>query len=555
MRKRIVAAMLAVMTLAVAVTGCGGKSGNGNKTNNSAKVENNCYETGFPIAQEPVKLTVMVKDDSAGLCDYDNAAITKWIKDEMNIEIEWLTVPGGFEVNNQATLAFASGNMPDILMGMAPLGYEFYWDYVLEGKLQDLTPYIPTYGPNIVEMFAKEPLSEYLSTGYDGKVYMLPMVSRNDVGEGNSTGRFAYKFYINQTWLDNLGLAMPTTTAEFKKVLQAFKDNDPNGNGIPDEVPMELPEDLPCGLYGPFGISIYEDKWYLDEDGKVHFAPIEDDYRRALTYYRDLYQEGLIGKNFYNQSMSDISKKLDGAVSTVGAVVCWASDITDYCSLDRAEEYVIVPPLSDELGNCTWTNQQMETIWPEWFVVTSSCKYPEIAVRLADYFYSLEGSYTAMYGPQGEDNLWYLDDDGNVTFTEKKYTEEENGIYAYTPGYPLPHFAGEDYWNAMPTEDESKLTALQKYSAKNDDRLVELYSPVIPKNPLPKTKMSLTDMKEANLISKDIDDYTWRKKFLLGEASLENEWDTYIANMKKMGVDELIQLRQIAYDSYLEWLK
>ena len=84
---------------------------------------------------------------------------------------------------------------------------------------------------------------------------------------------------------------------------------------------------------------------------------------------------------------------------------------------------------------------------------------------------------------------------------------------------------------------------------------MELYSPVIPKNPLPKTKMSLTDMKEANLISKDIDDYTWRKKFLLGEASLENEWDTYIANMKKMGVDELIQLRQIAYDSYLEWLK
>lgn len=552
LKKKMLAAGLAALMLATAFTGCAGKE-SGKRGDSSIPVENNCYETGFPIAKDPVKLTVMVKDDSNGKCDYDNLPITKWIKDEMNIEIEWLSVPGGWEVNNQATLAFASGNMPDILMGMAPLGYSFYWDYILEGKVQDLTPYIEKYGKNIVKMFADEPLSEYLCTGYDGKVYMLPLVMTNDENAGsNATGRFASTLYINQTWLDNLGLSMPTTTAEFKNVLKAFKANDPNGNGIADEVPFELQEDLPSGLYGPFGISIYEDKWYLAEDETVHFAPVEDNYRRALAYYRDLYQEGLIGKDFYNQSITDIAKKIDGTVSTVGAFACTFGSATNYISAERAEEYVVVPPLSDELGNCTWTNQQTETCWPEWFVVTSNCKYPEIAVRFADYFYSLEGSYTAMYGPEGEENLWHFNDEGKVVFTPKENLSLEK--FQYTPGYPLPHWSGTAYWSAEAPADESKMTAVEKIEKRNNERRLELYNPVVPKKSLPKIKMSLTDMKEASLLSRDIDDYTWRKNFLLGEASLENEWDAYIANMKKLGVDDLIQIYQNSYDSYVEWL-
>ena len=42
-----------------------------------------------------------------------------------------------------------------------------------------------------------------------------------------------------RTRLDHLGLDMPTTTDEFVEVLRAFKDNDANGNGNPnDEIPL-----------------------------------------------------------------------------------------------------------------------------------------------------------------------------------------------------------------------------------------------------------------------------------------------------------------------------
>ena len=294
-----------------------------------------------------------------------------------------------------------------------------------------------------------------------------------------------------------------------------------------------------------------DNRRYLDDSGQVHFAPVEDGYRRALTYYRDLYQEGLVGKDLYNQSITDIMKKIDGPVSTVG---CFVTDgVTNMLSAERAEEYVVVPPLSDEQGDCTWTNQEVESMWPEWFVVTSSCKYPEIAMCLADHFYCTEGSYTALYGPQGKDNLWYYNEDGKVVFTDS--ANKETKKYEFTPSYSLPHYRSEEFYAAAYEEtDESKLTPAEQIDKRNKEAQIELYFPVMPKNSLPKAKMSLANMKKWKTTSQDIDDYTWRKNFLMGEASLENEWDSYIANLKKLGVDDLIQIKQESYDEYIKWL-
>ena len=44
------------------------------------------------------------------------------------------------------------------------------------------------------------------------------------------------RMFINKAWIDKLGLSMPTTTDELKAVLKAFHDQDPNGNGVQDEI-------------------------------------------------------------------------------------------------------------------------------------------------------------------------------------------------------------------------------------------------------------------------------------------------------------------------------
>ena len=39
-------------------------------------------------------------------------------------------------------------------------------------------------------------------------------------------------------------------------------------------------------------------------------------------------------------------------------------------------------------------------------------------------------------------------------------------------------------------------------------------------------------------------------KFIIGEASLD-DWDTYIANLNSMGLDDMVSIKQVAYDRYI----
>ena len=95
--------------------------------------------------------------------------------------------------------------------------------------------------------------------------------------------------WINKTWLENLGLEMPTTTEEFENVLKAFKDQDPNGNGVADETPLSgsitgwntgVENPLLCAfLYNDGSSSSYRVNL---EDGKVSFAPSMDKFKEGL---------------------------------------------------------------------------------------------------------------------------------------------------------------------------------------------------------------------------------------------------------------------------------
>lgn len=60
-------------------------------------------------------------------------------------------------------------------------------------------------------------------TSADGNIYSLAKY------EPQSWNLTPYRMYINQAWLDNLGLDMPETTDELHEVLKAFVNNDPNG--------------------------------------------------------------------------------------------------------------------------------------------------------------------------------------------------------------------------------------------------------------------------------------------------------------------------------------
>ena len=154
----------------------------------------------------------------------------------MNIDIEFsVAQAGGFK--EKMNLMFASGDLTDIVTTGA--GGTDRMDKATEallgsqGLIIPLNEYIDSVSIGYSEAFKQLPgLREFITTP-DGNIYSLPNV------DGSLHIQFNNKLWLNTVWLDNLGLEKPTTTEELYQVLKAFKEQDANGNGDPnDEIPL-----------------------------------------------------------------------------------------------------------------------------------------------------------------------------------------------------------------------------------------------------------------------------------------------------------------------------
>ena len=150
--------------------------------------------------------------------------------DAAGVEVEWEQYRATFL--EKKTAVQASGDVPDIFIGG-------WWDTITDADFvtfkslyQPLEDLIPRYAPNIQRMFEEKPGLEYLSIAADGHIYALPKYQR-------FWPKNQIRMMINKVWLDKLGLAIPETWDELYEVLVAFKTQDPNGNGVADEIPMD----------------------------------------------------------------------------------------------------------------------------------------------------------------------------------------------------------------------------------------------------------------------------------------------------------------------------
>ena len=252
----------------------------------------------------------------------------QWVQEmeeEANIEIEWEMIRADWETVKSTR--FASGDIPDILFN-ATVDSD-YTKY--NGLFLDLNDYLSEdLTPNIMTMFEEEPDTKVLATTMEGKIYGTPKFQ----GKWPSTNTV---MFINQTWLDNLGLEMPTTYTEFKEVLTAFKEQDANGNGDPnDEIPLDYnayggnnawfnSAYSLTNLLGSLGIQLTD--WgtdaYFAEDGQVKCYAVDERYKLFMEYIADLYANGLINTNALTNDYSayqSLSRGNEAGEAVVGCV-------------------------------------------------------------------------------------------------------------------------------------------------------------------------------------------------------------------------------------------
>lgn len=150
------------------------------------------------------------------------------------------------------------------------------------GAFWDLTDYLKDYGN--LSRINETVLS---NTMIDGRVYGIPR-TRTLMRHG-----ITYR----KDWLEKVGLETPKTMEEFRKVLEAFTFDDPDGNGKNDTYGLVSTKastgfDTIAMWFGaPNG-------WGEDEKGDLQPAFLTDEYFESMKWIKQLYDDGILNQDF-----------------------------------------------------------------------------------------------------------------------------------------------------------------------------------------------------------------------------------------------------------------
>lgn len=520
----------------------------------------------LPIVKEPMTLTIFAPSNGEYAWE-DNAQI-KELEEKTGIHLEWQTAASSDNVQDKLSTLFASNERPNILL--TGVGGSSRYDKSTEqflgeqGLVLPLNEYLDTISVGYKAAFeAIDGFRDYITTP-DGNIYSLPNV------DGSLHVQYNMKLWINTKWLENLNLEMPTTTDEFYEVMKAFKEQDANGNGDPnDEIPLSTVTSgagtqIDGFLMNPFQLTSENDKLYVD-NGVVTYAPVQDGYKEGLKYLNKLYAEGLLNpESFTWDKDSQINKNEAGDHTVIGAFLAqrpgYANDLTTEPYSTKWEEYQPLPPLTGPTGQCvaSWNPYVMFQTGMTFISATCTDVEAEAAFRLIDYLATEEEVYRSALGVEG---VHYEMLDANTT--ELGLDGESKALYKRTGAdstnqnigqlmglVRTPEFVAAEATNPDPYADDVKPLSgrlVVMYRGSLDHQAVR--QPL--ESVLPSLYMSSEDANEMSLTKTNVSDTQkeYMVDFITGKKDIDAEWDNYVNALKSVGLDTYLEMLQKAYDA------
>jgi putative aldouronate transport system substrate-binding protein len=504
----------------------------------AAALPENFNAEGFPIVKEPITLKLMgAKHPIQGA--WDQLKLFKVLTEKTGIQFEFDT-PAADSYAERKNLAFASGQLPDFFFG-GNLTTSDEVTYGQQGYLVPLEDLIEKHAPTIQAMFEADPEIKQSITATDGHIYALPMIR---------AGFGLYpKLWISKEWMDKLGMQMPTTTDEFYNVLKAFKEQDPNGNGQADEIPITMHKfNVRPAILAAFGyvsetvVANDPGSHNIDIiDDKAVYIPIQEGYKEYLAFMKKLYEEGLLDPESFTQNPQQIIAK--GKEGRLGAF----NQAGPFLAVgpENNTKYVQLQPLTSSVSSePTWL--QYWNLTRGTFAITKNNPHPEATIRLVDYLYSQEGSLLTQFGVEGED--WKANEFGGYTrITPEGLNPEEYRGGQVTPaaGTPLP-FDIRD----LNAKNEG---TLEKTNPQGFHIWKETNEKLVPhaRYGYPLVYFTNEEQKQLNVLETDIKTYVeqMEAKFITGGESLDN-WDTFVSTVERMGLEDYVKTYQAAYDRW-----
>jgi putative aldouronate transport system substrate-binding protein len=491
--------------------------------------------TNLLIADEPTELTFFYAFGANGAPTSD-MPIQQKAAEITNVLMENIANPSISDSSQSLNTMLASDRLPDLI-------FSFIFDLrplSAQGAFVPLDGLIEEYAPNIKRYLSEYPEARAAGTGPDGSFYYLAGT------QGGESGQVlpAMGAFIRKDWLDALGLEIPTTFAEFKSVMYAFRNNDPNGNGEKDEIPFFYRDTGIHTLMHYMGIHAnWTDFFYVDGSNQVQWDGNTEGYKNALIEYAQWYKDGIIDPEIYTRG-SQARQELLGN-NTGGYTYDWFASTA---ALNNNEDILaLVPDLnlvpflcpSDVNGNLLIQSVRPAVLTQAWGI-TKDCEDPVKAIRFMDFWFSDAGKLLHSYGIEGTD---YTMVGGKPVITDMALNHPST--------YPTYIRAQGSYEFASQGNLEFELAMMNDVARAgfemylNSGRLMP---------PFPTLSYTEEEDEIITRIHADLTPYLseFQQSSILGTIDVASEWDNYLAQLEAIGVGEVIRITNDAYQRYYE---
>ncbi len=502
--KRILSIVLAMCLVACIFAGCGGGEKGGSNT--------------AAYTDKPVTYTVFLKEHVYQPIKTD---AMKWnlITEATGVTLD-VDIGVGTEAQTKLAAANASGQMYDITMLTHSELQTFN-----SALFMDLTNIMEEKTPNYWKL--TKDIEGLESTKVDGKYlgFGLHHIDYPDT---------PLQLAIRYDTLDNHNLKAPKTWDEWFETMKKLKKLYPNSTPFATRSGSYLLEYWTQALGMNYLI-------HYDEDSKKYVSGVmEEEFRTVLQFMIRTYNEGILDPKFDMSDSSSFEKKVQA-----GNVFFWidngvlASMQTE--QLRKTNPYATInslPLMTNSFGKkegLAWTQL---TNYGTQYCLSAKAKYPDRLLEFMDWCYSEEAMLINTYGKL--DETYKLDKDGNPYVPKsvwKKYEKAAQPNYQWMSDLGLGQLCFAPFYDNMGVVWEDYETD------ELDKKYANIYDKDFEAGNFETKRETKPDIGIEKIARYDtINTYAKQQiiKFVKGTRSL-TEFDSFLAEMKKLGVEEILK--------------
>ena len=442
------------------------------------------------------------------------------------------------------TLLADPSSMPNI---MATYWMDNANQYLDDGIIWDITPYIQEYAPAYYAFLQSNPAYDRAMKTDDGRYYAFGFF-REDGGWNDSF----LGPVVRKDWLEECGLEIPKTISEFENMIRVFNEK----YGAKYSFAWSRFNQHAGGLCGAFGAyTACADTYYI-KDGKVGYAMAENEWRDYMKWMNSMWNEGLIDQDIMTLDDTSIKAKIHNdqcgvSLTSMGQLNNWNKERV---AEGKEAVWIGIPYPTGEDGtlSCVFGGPG---IGDDTVVVTKTAdeETMKLCLQMLDYAYTQEGFLYWNYGVEGVS--WEYDENGVPKFTALVTDDPDTD--------PMTKYNGAT-WGTGCIQATNLLYLKNSQAAIDADNTWYYNYPDDPEKNLavtsgwkwPKgTTFTVEESDELDLIANGISTYASENfaSFLTGSLDINDDavWNNYLDGFASHNLARVLEIRQACYERYL----